>query len=461
MAAAIMAGLATPAANAASYTAGDTWVLDGATDWVSRNPFAGLGTIADLGGPDTNTVWAMRQYEDVYNDASSFLTSPVLLNTYSNATPPYRCHLTDQTRYQARISDTNMAHGPGTAGGGTSDGPRKLSALVWESPVAGTVQMEADLYYEAAGMISFGVFLETGGAFYQVQKGVIDQTVLRQTNKTVNATVSVNAGDRLLFIQRGYNPNSGGEWVYTTGGGSYDLRWANQRNLRVTYLSAANDQRPAAQPASWNRADVYWRADLLRNPYVAIEAAARDRRDPTAPPRYYHYMSTNSLMTNTVAGLSAGEKLVKPSVRTGGYGYLDVQIADENLYVGLNQTQLPVWIFRPPKPGIYRIFGTVRTYSRPTYGVPPNVEFWIGSVALDSWSTNSPVVNSVSLGTHVKMGGSGATNTIDQAWHLPTANDGIYMTTMGYGGAGTIWSVLEDKNLTIEPVPSGTVITLR
>jgi hypothetical protein len=125
-------------------------------------------------------------------------------------------------------------------------GAKYAGAVVWESPVPGTYRLDADLVYTGGvGTVSFGVFYHDADtdSYFQVQKGFLFKSDsygwTPVTSAVAQASVSLDAGDRLVFLQRTHacHPNNGSDWVYTSGPTLYAVRRCEQRNLTVTLLT--------------------------------------------------------------------------------------------------------------------------------------------------------------------------------------------------------------------------------
>ncbi|MDD5705905.1 MAG: hypothetical protein PHR35_08265 [Kiritimatiellae bacterium] len=454
--------IATISKGEVSYQNGDTWVLEGATEWTNANPFVGLGTIASLSGADTNTVWALMWYRDIcYATLASFLSSPAALNVFvdSPEVGPYRypnpswCGCTTDPH----VSPINMAYT-------RHYGARAIGAVVWESPAQGTVSLSGEARYAygeyAAGALAFGVFYEdvSEGKFHQLQKGLLSWGAT--SNATLNATVSVDVGDRIIYMTRDYHPTDGYEYLNTTGPSGYLHRWSQHRNLTVTY-QGANMDHVAAAPAFWCRADVWWRADLQGvNPAETSPRVAYDRRDPAAPARYYAYVSQNTNMLASPTGLTNGEALTPAGLILGGVGdapAYNIGVKDESISCRVDGGvcgKPAVWLFKPPKTGGYLVTGTVAC----VYGDIGNVHAWLGTADVSDWGANPMVQNVRTLWDASQMY---STTNLSVRAVLTSTNSAIFMVVSGWEATGSRSYVLSDKYLVIEPYGLGTLLICR
>lgn len=455
------------------FSPGDTWVLDGATDWTNSPHFAGLGLLQATGLADTNKVWHFLLYNDYAR--GELFSNPVELDTYVNDGEGGYRYQTHTSRSEPWISDSRMSMQLRT------DNARYAGAVAWESPVAGTFQMQADLSYgvtSGVGTVSFGVFYQdvSAGLFYQLQNGVMRRTdtsvgfTAVQTSAVLNVSVSMDAGDRLIYLQRAYAPKSGTEWLNSSGPTVYAVRWSYHRNLAVTCLGLTSGMPVATTHRSWRRRDLHCRADVEDTLRVASggTAVVRDRRLPASlPPVFNYYVSTNEIMghveTNST-GLRDGEQLGIVAPYAGDFfGHRDAGCRENLLYYRHNATagwraQPAVWFFRPPAPGRYSIRGTLDEQSVVANSLG-SISYWLGTAALDNFGTN-PVVSRIEILASQKLPRGAPGVDVDLRCTLDSTNHCIFMTIWGETTSGDRRQAIAD-DLLIARERTGSVITVR
>jgi hypothetical protein len=472
----ILAGVLQTAAGEVSYTPGDIWKLDGSTDWTNRPYFVGLGHIQSTGKPDTNAVWRFMHYDDVA--IGPLFGNPAELGTLKQDTTNglYRSR-SHSNIYLTRpwISDTwmNLGLGPYHS--------RWAGAVVWESPVPGTFRIDADLIYTGGvGTVSFGVFYHDvkANAFYQLQKGFLfgDDRYgwTPVTSEVAQASVSLDAGDRLVFLQRAYVTSTGREYSYTSGPDttpSYQCRHSEHRNLTVTLLTDAPTNPVPQTFRSWRRKDLHWRADVEDSlkPENGGTAVVRDRRLPaTRPAMFSYYVSTNCIFGHAdvnATGLREGEMLAPAVNGLDFFGDMQCGCREHLLYYrhdNLKGADLrakpPVWFFRPPKPGSYSITGVLDEQSSSQNSLG-SISFWIGTAILDNFGTN-PVVSRITTLKKGEMVKDAPSIDIDLRCALESPNHCIYMTVWGQVDSGDRRSSIVDDLLITHERMTGTMMTI-